>query len=440
MENIGVRYGDWARKILTVFVILCAHHEVAYAGDLSYSLGIDATSHSNIQNIPTGGDYDIVQSAVAGINYIENSPELAALVSGSAVSRSYLFNTFHDDVAVNLNASAQWTMSPRRLVWTADESQQNVVRDPTQADTPANRVSTNAFNTGPDLFVHFGPVNSASLAIRRGNVSVENSTLDNSRYSAALRWLYVPSSVSELSLNLEHLRVNYYDDAVNADFQQKDYFFSYKRRQSRSLFAIDVGKTTILRNSLAALEGGLGRLRIDYQINSASTLEISVATETQDTGAALLSVVSTANSSAASVGSTAVISSDLFVHRQGSLSYRRAAFDFSWFIQTTWHYIDFKIVPDDREERALHAEAAYSPAATETTTIIVNYLGSKYTLRDRADRDYLLGLRYSYRIGRQVTVGMEVQRASRASSDNTSDFSDSSVRLTFTYSSGVIKL
>lgn len=138
--------------------------------------------------------------------------------------------------------------------------------------------------------------------------------------------------------------------------------------------------------------------------------------------------------------SSPILSNDVFNDRQAALIYRETRFNFTWLARGAWRHIDFKTATDDRDERGLHAEAAYSPSATETTTFIVNHFRSHYIYRSRTDTDILVGMRFSYRIDRQASVGVEGQHVNRLSTDELGAYRDTTVQLTFTYSSGAIQL
>lgn len=417
--------------------LVAAVTPVTHAAQAAYGLGYISEYTTNVERSPTDPKSDWINAIIGGLAYEENTADLAARVVGQVEYRSYAENTFPDDLLGALEASALWTLSPQRLTWTVEDAFHMVTLDPTSPTTPANLAGANVFNTGPDVYLHFGSVHTLSLGARYGNFYVGDSDINNNRYTGSISWFYQLSPRTIWSLNLEHLRVAFDNEILNENFKRDDAYARLLIRQARSEFTVDAGRTHIERDRSPELRGFLGRLTWRRELTSESSFGLAASSGYQDAGAGLLGLITgpTAPAVAAlpAVG-TDVVTSDLYYSRQADVFYTRRGSRFSGTVRVIARDLDFEQTQQDREEAGGNLEIGYLPSATTSTTFFGDYLKIEYRQIVREDEDIHYGVRLAYLVARNLSIGLEGRRIERVSTDPASEFTDKRALLTVLYS------
>lgn len=440
---MGEKGGGYRRALGLAVVagLLQTAASAAHAGQWDYGYGYAGEYSSNIRRTATEPEHEWINSVSAGFGFAENTDDLVAQITAQGMLRQYVGNTFDNQSLLFVDSSALWTISPRRLTWTVEDAFRQVVLNPTAPSTPDNQAGSNVFSTGPDVFLHLGPVNTLSLGARYGNVYVGDGDVDNSRYTGFVRWLYQASSTSVISLNAERAHVDFDNDTLNQDFDRTDAFVRYETRQARSLFGVDVGRTRIDRDGSEPLTGSLTRLTWTGQSTSESTLGLSLSGEYRDVGMGLLGFVTgpapvTPGASTPIV--TDVVTSDVYYTREARLSYVRRGAHWSLNLLGVGRDIDFEMTPQDRRETGGRTELSYFYSGADTLSLYADYLKTKYEQTLREDEDSTVGLRFGHRIVRNVTLGLEGYRIERSSTDPAAEYVDKRAIVTIAYSTGLI--
>ncbi len=416
------------------------------ASEIDYGLGYLATHSDNITRVSSNEHSDWIHSFLAGMAYQENSADLVAHVLAQAEFNNYEKGTYGDQTLYYVNSSAVWTLSPQRFFWTVEDTARQALIDSTGVDTPANRTNVNILSTGPDFLFRFSPVQALALGARVGDVYTGRADSDNKRLNGSVGWLYQASSVTTYSLNYQAVDAKFDNSTLNSDFTRQDLFVRGEYRPSRSRYALDLGKSHISRDSGNDLNGTLARLSWIRQVSPESTFGLSASREFTDTGTDLLaasqisttSTVATTQPVPATVFTTDVLTNDVYLAKREDIFYNHRGSQFGVQFQASQRNLDFETTLQDRKETngMLVIDYFYSGAAT--ASVFTEYTKTKYTNFVRQDTDHDSGIRFSYRVTRTISLGLEGRRTDRATTDVTQNYVDNRVLLSLLYSSGAL--
>jgi len=430
-----------ARRRLLVLGLLAPFYTApALAAQVDYGVGYAGERSSNIRRVATNPEHEWSNSLIGGFTYGEDSPEFTGRATFQGEYRNYVHDTLPDESLFLADVAAVWTLSPRRLTWTLQDAFREVSVDPTAAPTTVNLAGANVFSTGPDMYLHFGPVHSVALGARYGNMYVGEQDIDNSRYTGLIRWLYQSSPNTTWSLNYELLRVVYDNDVLNENYRRRDAFFRLEKRYVRSLFTVDLGATTIERERSSDIDGSLARVSWRRELSTDSSFGLGVTTGYQDLGSQLQGLVTDptipiGGLPGAPIG-TQSVTNDLYYLKQADAFYTRRGAHLGWTVRAVGREYDFEVRPEDRDETGGGFEASYFYSVTTTYTLFGDFLKTKYLQIDRRDEDKQVGVRVNYLVRRNVTLGLEARRTERGSTVPASEFVDTQFLITLFYSTG----
>ncbi len=444
MKKSIPRGGIRSDKLLVTVVLLVGTATPLQAGELAYGLGYLATHSDNISRVPTNERSEWIHSLLAGFAYQENTTDLVARVLAQAEYNNYQKGTYGNETLYYLNSSAVWTISPQRFFWTVEDTARQALVDSTAADTPSNRAEVNVLSTGPDFFVRFSPVQALALGARLGDVYTGRANADSKRFNGMAGWQYQASSVSTYSLNYQAIEIRHDNFTLNNDFRRQDVFARAQYRPSRSQYTLDLGKSDINRDRGSDLSGTLARLMWTRQLTTESILGISASREFSDTSTDILTMSQALNTPTATVGQTAqdtaltsgVLTSDVYLAKHGEIFSNLRGSQLGVQLHASQRKYDFETIAQDRKENDGRMEIDYFYSAASTVSLFTRYTKIEYLNFIRSDTDYDIGIRYSYRLTRTVSWGLEGLHNQRRSTDPTQRYVDNRVLFSILYSSG----
>lgn len=419
----------------------------AYGGELAYSIGYLGEYSDNIQRDPSNPTREWASSAIAGIGYQENAPEFVARVRAQAQYRDYKYATYTDEALYYVDAAAIWSILPQAFTWSAFDRYDQLTADVTQADTPANRVTVNAFSTGPDVYFHLDRVNTLSLGVRYGNVLYGDGSNDNNRYGGHVRWNYQAGGETVYSLNYLHERVEYTDTLLNDNYRRQDAFVRADWLRNSSQFVVDAGATRIDQEQGPGDEGPTIRLTWNQRLNSETIVTVLLGKEFLDPGMALLATTTEPGQPTTLSLPTPTIPSDglvdFYYTNRAEITFRHASSRLA--LEARAFYRDFEYQPqpptipptpsNDRDENGFRIDLAYNPASTFVPGIF--FYKTNTSFQDPLRNDHLsdAGVRLLYRSTRQLSTSVEYRRRLQTSTDLLQEYTENSVVLALVYSS-----
>lgn len=439
-------------RVLTLLIGMLFGAHNAGASTLTYNLGYRAEYSDNISRIPNeqAAISDVIHTLTGGFSYIQNTSTFNARVVGSGAHYDYEHGTFDPQTDLALDAYAEMFFVPQVMSWMVGDGFRKVQIDPRVPDVPTNRQNSNVFLTGPNVYLHLGPVDTVTLEARYGrsgiesfNVGSENFNLDSERDFFAARWTHRLSTWSSLALNYEFMDVDYEDSVQNTDFNRHNYFIRSQIRSARNDYTFDVGKSRIELERGAPLSNWLIRLGAARQMSSLSSLNLQYAREYSDTGAQLLPAEATSQPTPGGIQAplgTDIVSRELFYTELTELAYAWRGHTFPWSARLFSRNVDYQLTASNREEKGLMIDGRYLYSNALSFLAFSSYIVTSYNdpgLPEpiREDRDAIAGVGLLYRLSPGLTAGIDLRRYLRKSSDDSQEYTDDRITATITYGS-----
>lgn len=391
------------------------------AAELGLGLGYVGEYSDNIARTPTNEQAEWTQSALAGVAYVEATPEVGARVRAIGEYRHYTRNTFEDEVVGTADGLILWSVLPRRFNWTVEGAMRQVVVDPTQPNTPANRSQSYVVSTGPDAFLRMTSLDTLQLGGRYGSVTVKDSNVDSTAVLGYASWLHEWSPITTMSLNYQQTRVDNVDDTAFPDYTRYDGFVGIARRQATSELIFNAGVTRIEQEGQPQKDGDFLHLSWLTRLSSSSTFGITAHDGYSDTATGLLSAsrefTEPSDIATAPSALNIVVSSDLFFERSVLAFYDYTGARFGWNVLGFWRELDFETTTDDREESGGRLTLRHATTPNLDSSIFAGVERTTFIDTGREDEDLGYGLSFTYRAGPNVVLRFEVGHVSHDSTD-----------------------
>lgn len=416
----------------------------ARTAEVNYFLGYRVEFSDNIRRVATGQEKETLNVLFGGVVYQDTTPALDLRFAPAAEYLDYKRDTFDDEARLTLDSSAIWTLSPRRLTWTLQDTARQVRIDPTRPDTPANTALANFLSTGPDLYVRFTNINTLQLGARYVNVYVAETDLDNERGEGYARWLYQYSPITVLSLNYDVQEARFENPTISPNFERRDAYFRVTTQQARSTFVADLGRTQIKREAADDLAGGLARLTWTRRSTMETNFGLLAESGFSDTGTDLEATAAAANApaegGAAQTVSQNLVARDIFRAKRADIFFDRRGTRFASTFRLSERRLEFQAAPlDDRDEGIVDVALTYFYSAASSLGIYGRRGRIEYRNRVLTDTDTTVGVRWQRSITRSVSVSLDFQRWERSSTDPGREFTEDRVLLGVLYSSGPVQ-
>ena len=435
-------------------------HAATYDGGVGYSMSYD--SNITRSTVPTA---DVTEQLFGGFAIEERSPELAARALVQVERRRFVRHTYEDDNGFFLDGSAVWTISPRFFTWAFDDLFRELPINLTLPGTPANWAKTNSFSTGPEFTFRLGPANVPVIGARYGAFRVQQtvatSGIGNSeRFTLYARWLRLASASTTLSLNYEATRAKFdppQPPAFYSDLTREDLFFRYEYLlpDNRSRHTLDVGTMRALQyggtglNVGQDLSGRVVRYAGLWSPTPESAFGVTLSDQISDTYSDMIRSVTgvtitgmpmlQADAAVLPYTAATVTTDDLYHSRGGELTYVNRGARLGYSLAGYVRRVDFQTVDtQDYQEKGGRLTLSWFFSAEAQAYAFTRYLKRNFPNLDETDADRDKGLGISYRMGRSLTLTVEVGEVERQSNVPLTAFVDRRAMLLLGYSTGPV--
>jgi Putative beta-barrel porin 2 len=412
------------------------------AGESDFGVGYSLTHETNIGRVETSPRAEWTEALMGGFSYLENTADVSARVLAQMERRHFVRHVYGDDTNGFLDGAAVWTILPRQLAWTVEDTYRQVLLDITAPDTPTNRTKSNALSTGPDFTVPLSSSNLVVIGGRYGRLDIQNSINDNKRRSAYVRGLHVLSTQATLSLNYEAGRAYFEPGAqVFASILREDWFARYETHFSANSAVIDLGTSRVTRYGGQSLNGRrFARLTLTEAFSSQSVLRMALSDQYSDTYTDMIKGVtsSTAPTDTGAGGPHGpdFANGDVYRLRRGDLAYTNNDGRFGYTLQAYGRRFDFEILPQDFHEEGGRFVWTWVYSGAMRFIASTDYTKRTFDSFDREDKDRALSASVVFRLNRNLTITTEGARIERRSTVPFNSFVDNRVMLLLGYSTG----
>lgn len=432
-----------ATLALTAFVGTGCFSAATQAATFDYALWYRAEYSDNITRITDEreGLSELINSVGGQFTFSEFTNSIRAFIQAGATYSNYYHQVYDNQTDITLDAFGEGYLLGQTLSWVAADGFRRLQVDPQQPNTPNNRQNSNAWATGPNVYLRFGPVDTLVLEARYGRAWVETLELDNDRYSGATRWQHRTSDRTTWSLNYELLNVDFVNDVLNTDMQLHNYFIRADVRDSRTQFTVDVGRVHLDRENAEPIHDWLGRLTYSLRSGLNEVTGVQYRREYADTGGVLIptTAVEPGTPGAAAAGipliGVDIVSREPYYLGQVDLYHIRGGGMFPMAFRGFYRTIDYPVLAEDRTEKgaAIDLHYVFSPTLSIQGVAIYEILEFEQAVRE--DRESTLGASFIYRISPILQLSADYRRFGRDSTAPDGGYRENRYGLTLTYGS-----
>lgn len=251
------------------------------SGNLRFSVSAGVTHSDNIHRTPTDEQSDTSVEAGLQLGLEREGGRLQSRIETDAQYRTYLDDTYDDELVGGLDASLTYWFVPERFAWVLEDNFGQTFIDPRQVETPANRQNTNYLSTGPDFVFDFGDRTRLSLQGRWSDASYEESTTDNQRVSGTVGLLRRLGLHTSASLNGTTESVEYDEGSANADYDRHSAYVGFDARGARTTLNVEAGYTRVKASSDSS-DAPLLRLTLTRELTARSSFTLTAGKELTD--------------------------------------------------------------------------------------------------------------------------------------------------------------
>lgn len=418
----------------------CAAQDAPVAGapDLDYTVGVQVEYNDNINLSHDDAVGGTILSPQLAFDYHKQGATLTALAAGAAEYDEYLGGAPYSSYLRGVfSGSADWSISPGRLDWVAED---HLGRQPVSvlaSETPSNQQQTNVFSSGPTLRARLGSALRGQLDVRYINTwADQTSDFNSNRLSALGRLAWLLDAEDTLSVAATDLRVRYNADASQPfDYDRNDAYLNYTRRGRHVQLDISAGYTWLDLRAQPNRAGSLLDATVRWTPSVRNNVALTLKRQFADASEALL--VEPNEIGALGVGTShnnAVISPQLYVEKLARLQFNHAQGRLHVGVDPFWRRIDyFEGNLLSQHSQGVYAHASWLLRPHLSLLASTGFEHRRYTDVDRRDNDsaYSLGLLWQH--SRHWLMSLRASHLTRSSDPAQFGYSDNAIVLALLY-------
>jgi hypothetical protein len=246
-----------------------------------YAFGIGVGHTDNLNRSSSNAVSQNILQPTFNFMFNQQGSSLQTQIVGLLQYTDYLQGYFGNEFRGQLSGLMNWTISPHRLNWVAQDYSSVEPVNTRFGNSPANQQQVNVFVTGPSLTFQLGAQSGwqGQTDLRYINTTASKTKDFNSqRGLAAMRALHDLSATSELSFNLEGIHVNFENANSLATATRYDEYNLYGHYQSHLAhvdmdLALGASRVSFAQN-WRGHSGLLARASLAWHVDANNTLQI----------------------------------------------------------------------------------------------------------------------------------------------------------------------
>lgn len=429
---ISNQYHDTSLRLVFLSIILF-HVNTANAVQIDYTLegGIEYSDNVTLTYIDPVSS--AMRRAILFADMHDETDTVSYYFRPRVSHTNYKNDQLEDRTFYGLDASLSWEIIPRGFSWSFDDFLGQTAIDAADPLTTFNQQTTNVFLTGPDMILRLGSNRRFEALLRYADFYYETGDIDNQRYGGLFRLISESNDVHEFSLNVESADVSYDDPELNENYKRDDAYIGFRGEGRRGNIIVDTGYTKINREVSEDLNGFIGRIQSEIQLNSRSNLTLYGHAQYTDSSRSFL--ISRAYLTGIRTFDTQ-ISANILYEKYAYIGYtwsqepNAISFEISKVDQ------DYDDTLDPYDRTVNRASLEFDRDLTRLTSIYISgYWANSYyttTFIEDKDSDYFIGL--GYRLSRSLALRARLGYRERNSTDVTRNFEENSAYLFINYS------
>ncbi|MGE0081186.1 MAG: outer membrane beta-barrel protein, partial [Thiohalomonadaceae bacterium] len=257
----------------------------------------------------------------------------------------------------------------------------------------------------------------------------EESDIDSQRLSAYARLVHDWRPRTRLSVNGEVTNVGYIEER-HTDYNRADVFGRMEDTLARGMLQVDAGGTLIRREEGDDLDGFLGRIGWNLNLNSYSSVEAAVLYEYTDAGHDILAT-------AGRDGGVGVleeqVTGDLYYNRHAELAYNWHGVRTSLRVAGIVREEDHEVEDLDRTINEIHGLLGYQLSSNLRVALTGSHSEENFREVDVVLRERHAGLGIHYQLNSRLWAALEVGTTEQDSNDPTVEYTENVALISLTY-------
>lgn len=408
----------------------------AAAVQADYGLGYSTVLSNNIGRTRLDRQSEWMNVASGLLSLRELTSSIDAHVYSQLQYRQFTNGTYDNGFLLALDSAGTYTISPKRLSLTATDTFTQAPIDPTLSLAPSNQQNVNTFSAGPDATLQLSPVDDFLVGGRYSNVYFQTSLLNSSRYSGYVRLAHKFDPVVTASLNYEPSRVLFQDQSVVPDYTRHDVFARLAFAWPTNALSIDAGRTRMVPDTGATIQGTLVRGTFTRTINSTNSYSISAGQDLSDSGVgALIANPAFDGASPVPINTSEFVVGGLFRARTADAAFLHHRTYGDDHLHLFWHKYDYQTAPVLNQRLAGSVlDIGHDVNAAISGSVFGDYVRTDYDNAPRTDIDRGIGAQAIYRLNRALALTFELMYSNRSSTLFSQNFNETRGVVTLSYS------
>lgn len=270
-------------RVWSAWVVLVLVPALAVAADVQMAGTLGLGYSDNILRVSNNAEDGSIAQAGLELAAAEKTRRFDGDLVADLAYMDYLQNTYSNELVGNARGKAAFNLLEDYVQWVIADNFGQTQTDLFVPITPANSENINYFSTGPDLTLRPAANTELQLGGRYSAVDYQVSPNDSNRVSGTLALVRNIAARSSLSLNAEHDRVDFTNQAVNTDFNNDALYVAYRVESNRTKILMNVGISRI-KMSGSTENDSLLKLQVSRTVTAHSTLDLSIGRELTDAG------------------------------------------------------------------------------------------------------------------------------------------------------------
>jgi hypothetical protein len=401
-----------------------------------------------------GSMEDTILAAGLNLDYRRQGTRLDLRARGNINWVDYIHKTYASQALGFFDGLGALSLLDQHLVWTAEETFGQALRDPFTANTPANLEKVNILSTGPRLT--FGEINRFTAFGLYSRATYGDPNLDNHSLTEGLALAHYLSPFTSVSANVVNENVRFdttgpYDinllnlnqnvnidpninpvvNTANRDYQIEQAFGRYQTRGGRTTIVADVGVTQLKQHQSDSKGGMLVHLDAARAVTGTSSVYFAASRE-WSTAQGLLRGDSPVGAPVET--STPVAGGDVFLERSVSLGWalagrrNRFSLDASWRDETHQQLTEF-----NRRLKLVGAQFERKLRPTLTGRLLLQEQFIEYRQAGTSDHETFIHGELAKRYGRRLQARLAYDRYERHTPEGVTDYGENQISVSFVY-------
>jgi hypothetical protein len=418
------------------------------AFDADYEVGVAAQHSDNIARRDRDEVSDTVVAPRLWFSAEQTGSRVRLAAQGNVEYRTYVDDTFDDQVRGRFNGRLDWSLIPQRLDFIVQDSLSLLPVNQFAAFTPANEQQVNVLVAGPTLYARFSPVTRGQLDLRFiDSYAEETPEFDSQRYSGALRVLHELSPSSTIGLNAEALDVDFDLPDRASDYRRYDGYASFNAQRRRLDVELDLGYSRLESRREVFLgpqfedSYPLGRLTLNLRASARSVFGVTVRHQLSDAADYLINTrdldfgIDRRTREFNDFRATdSIVEPNVFRERlvRGRYSYNGARLDLRVApFHRRMSYVERFV--EDQERSGVIADVDFRLKPRTTLSLYGANSRREYEISGREDEDWIAGVGVSHRFTRKWTGRVDFEHRTRESTEIGRSYDENAVMVSLSY-------